>query len=242
MSIRLLVACRDEHLAFALCSRVTEASAGSIAAEATQISEVLQRAAATTPDVLLLEYTRDAAQITLQVLSQVTQVSRGTRVLLVCETHSHGSIIGVIQHGASGCLLLSSEPSLYAKAVHAVHHGETWFSRTELLEALRSQVVADPAAASGMLEDQLLTAREREILALIGIAMSNKEIARQLKISDHTVKTHLHHIYVKLAKSGRYKAFLSIPVAGPLSLAGSARELQQGLIRSRLGKQTAADF
>jgi hypothetical protein len=37
----------------------------------------------------------------------------------------------------------------------------------------------------------------------------NKEIARILKISDKTVKTHLHHIYVKLHQSGRYKAFLS---------------------------------
>jgi DNA-binding NarL/FixJ family response regulator len=243
MSIRLLVSCRDEHLALALCSRVVDAAHGSIAGEATHVGDVLRKAAATAPDVLLLEYTHDLPQIALQVLSQVGQVSRGTRVLLVCEAHSHGSIIGVIQHGASGCLLLSSEPSLYAKAVHAVHQGETWFSRTELLEALRSQIVADPAGTSGMLADQeLLTAREREILALIGIAMSNKEIARQLKISDHTVKTHLHHIYVKLEKSGRYKAFLSNPVAAPLSRAAAAGQLQQGLIRSRLGKQTAADF
>jgi len=72
--------------------------------------------------------------------------------------------------------------------------------------------------------------------------MSNKEIARQLKISDHTVKTHLHHIYVKLEKSGRYKAFLSSPVAGTLARAAAARELPQGSIRSRLGKQTPADL
>lgn len=43
---------------------------------------------------------------------------------------------------------------------------------------------------------------------LIGNAMSDREIARHLKISDHTVKTHLHHIYVKLENSGRHKALL----------------------------------
>jgi len=243
MSIKLLVSCREELLALALCTKVVEAANGSITGEATDIGDVLQRAAATAPDILLLEYTQDVAHSALQVLCQVAQVSSRTRVLLLCESYAHGSIVGFIQHGASGCLLLSSESAVYAKAVHAVHRGETWFSRTELLQALRSQIVADPAGAAGMLDDQeLLTAREREILALIGIAMSNKEIARQLKISDHTVKTHLHHIYVKLEKSGRYKAFLSSPVAGTLAHAATARELPRGLIRSRLGKQTPADF
>jgi ATP/maltotriose-dependent transcriptional regulator MalT len=70
---------------------------------------------------------------------------------------------------------------------------------------------------TSFMEDQeLLTTREREVLALIGTAMTNKEIARHLKISDHTVKTHLHHIYVKLDRSGRYKAFLSNTAAVPL--------------------------
>src|SRR6185369_2561822 len=243
MSIKLLVACQDEILALALYKKVVEAADGKIAGEPTHIGDVLQRAAATGPDVLLLEYAQDVAGSVLQVLSQIAQVSRRTRVLLLCESSAHGTITGFIQHGASGCLLLSSEPSVYAKAVQTVHQGETWFSRTELLQALRSQIVADPAAASGMLDDQeLLTAREREILALIGIAMTNKEIARQLKISDHTVKTHLHHIYVKLEKSGRYKAFLSSPVAGTLPRIATPLELQQSLIRSRLRKQAPADL
>ncbi|HXE49322.1 MAG TPA: response regulator transcription factor [Ramlibacter sp.] len=243
MSIKLLVSCREELLALGLLASVVEAADGSITGEAAQIGDVLSKAAATTPDVLLLEYTQDIAQGELQLLSQVAQVSSRTRILLLCESHADGSIIGYIRHGARGCLLLSSEPAIHAKAVHAVHQGETWFGRSELLQALRSQIVADPNGASGTLNDQeLLTPREREILALIGIAMSNKEIARQLKISDHTVKTHLHHIYVKLEKSGRYKAFLSSPVAGTLPRIATPLELQQSLIRSRLRKQAPADL
>lgn len=45
--------------------------------------------------------------------------------------------------------------------------------------------------------------------------MTNKEIARQLKINDKTVKTHLHNIYIKLHDGGRYKAFLSNGRARP---------------------------
>ena len=47
------------------------------------------------------------------------------------------------------------------------------------------------------------------MLDLIGSGLSNKEIARQLDISDKTVKTHLHRVYVKLNQSGRYKALLA---------------------------------
>jgi ATP/maltotriose-dependent transcriptional regulator MalT len=80
---------------------------------------------------------------------------------------------------------------------------------TALLDAIRSQLVTQPIITSEMLEHELLTAREREILGLIGNALSNKEIARRLQISDKTVKTHLHHIYVNLHQSGRYRALLS---------------------------------
>ncbi len=91
-----------------------------------------------------------------------------------------------------------------------MHEGQTWFSRSDLLQALRLQLRVMPAGLRVEPEHEgMLTVREREILDLIGRAMSNKEIARQLEISAATVKTHLHHVYVKLQKSGRYKALLS---------------------------------
>jgi DNA-binding NarL/FixJ family response regulator len=232
MTIKLLVACREEQPAQALCAQIVEAAAGPIAGEATDIDGVLRAAAATPPDVLLLQYTHSLDETTRngawQVLSRISGVSANTRVLLLCDTYTQRSIVGFIQHGASGCVLSSCEPSLFAKAVRTVHEGETWFGRTDLLQALRSQMHADPVVTSDMLDEQeLLTAREREILALIGTALSNKEIARQLKISDHTVKTHLHHIYVKLEKSGRYKAFLSKAVAAPSPPPATPLRLQQ---------------
>ena len=60
-------------------------------------------------------------------------------------------------------------------------------------------------------KDSKLTRREDEILRLIGTGLTNKEIGRRLKISDNTVKTHLHRVYTKLNQSGRFKAFLAQP-------------------------------
>lgn len=232
MTIKLLVTCREEEAAQVLFDQIVHAAHGGIDGEATDIDSVLGRAAALKPDVLLLHYAHSlddtVSNGAWQVLARMPAASEKTRILLHCDTYTQRSIVGFIQHGASGCVLSSCEPSLFAKAVRTVHEGQAWFGRTDLLQALRGEMHADPAITSDMLEDhELLTAREREVLGLIGTAMTNKEIARQLKISDHTVKTHLHHIYVKLEKSGRYKAFLSKTVAAPLLPAATPPGLQQ---------------
>jgi DNA-binding NarL/FixJ family response regulator len=223
MQIRLLVACVEEHVARALCTKIAWAD-GRIAGESSTLAEARERAASSTPDVVLLEYVPEQEESAWQVLARFAQ-DGATRVLLACQSYSDSDIISFIQRGASGCLLTSSSPLLYAKAACAVQQGESWYPRAELLRALRSQLPADPGDSWDVLQDEeLLTAREREILALVGTAMSNKEIARQLKISDLTVKTHLHHIYVKLQRSGRYKAFMSNGALAPgISVAAPRR-------------------
>lgn len=93
-----------------------------------------------------------------------------------------------------------------------MHGGDTWFGRSTLLQALHSLIGAAPVARTPVDEGRL-TQREEEILHLTGRGLTNKEIARELDISDHTVKTHLHRVYVKLHQSGRYKVLLSQPEA-----------------------------
>jgi DNA-binding NarL/FixJ family response regulator len=224
MMIKLLVACREKQASQALCTQIVAQAQGRIEGQAANLHEALRTAAETPPDVLLLQYTHSFDDTTpngaWQVLSHMAAVSATSRVLLLCDTYTPASFIGFIENGASGCVLTSCEPRVLVKAVCTVHEGETWFGRTDLLQALRGKMHANPLATSCMLhDDELLTTRERQILGLIGTAMTNKEIARHLKISDHTVKTHLHRIYVKLDKSGRYKAFLRNTPGAPLPLA-----------------------
>jgi DNA-binding NarL/FixJ family response regulator len=228
MPIKLLVTCRHGDAAVAISDKVMRAAGGQIAGEAIHIAEALRWAAANRPDVLLLEYTPELAQTARKVLSRMSAANPSTRVLLLLSgSQSHRPIVDFIRWGAAGCLLASSEPSLLAKAVREVHLGATWFGRTELLDALRSRIVAEIAETFDVPgEQEVLTARELEILAYIGSAMTDKEIARQLKISYLTVKTHLHRIYVKLGKSGRYKAFMSDPVAGALRRRADDREFK----------------
>jgi DNA-binding NarL/FixJ family response regulator len=210
MQIKLLLACKDKRFASELCADLVDAAEGLITGAATDMPGVLRAAEITRPDVLVLEHMPGEEQASWNLLARFRNAGPGTRVLLLCDAYAEGTLIACLRHGASGCLRKSSAPLLQAKAVSHVFRGEIWFGRSELLKAVRSQIALRPVApAVPVTGQEPLTAREREILDLIGHALSNKEIARELNISDKTVKTHLQHIYSKLQLSGRYKAFLS---------------------------------
>ncbi len=75
---------------------------------------------------------------------------------------------------------------------------------TVLPKALAEQLLAEPAAVEELSEPP--TAREREVLGLLGQGFSNKMIARELHISEHTVKFHISSLYAKLGVSNRAEA------------------------------------
>ena len=210
MTIKLLIACGDSRLADVMRNGLEQQDPTGIASELADIEDVLKSASEIQPDVLLLENS-PGGESTRQVMSLIGRVSRFTRMLMLCDACTDDLIIESIQHGASGCVLKASPPSLLAKAVHAVFCGDAWYGRVALLQALQSQVCRPTTVVE--VEEHRLTPREEEILHLIGCGLSNKEIGRRLEISDKTVKTHLHRVYVKLNRSGRFKAFLAQPEA-----------------------------
>ena len=207
MQIELLIASRDEHLGLALRHRVAQEEASGIAIRTTSLPRLLVKVAADRPDVLLLERSLCGDE-PHHVLLPLMQLSPGTRILLLCEACAHDLMLDSIRLGASGCVLTSDPPSVLVKAVHSAHAGETWFEHATLLQALHS-LIDTPDVPHAPVDEGRLTLREEEIFDLAGRGLTNKEIARELDISDLTVKTHLHRIYVKLHQSGRHKALLS---------------------------------
>jgi DNA-binding NarL/FixJ family response regulator len=208
MQIKLLVACKDERRGLALSENLTQEQSTGIAGNTTGLATLRVAIATGRPDVLVLDRALCDGQPAHGILPVLRQLSPATRILLLCEACSHDLAVALIRRGVSGCLLTSDPPSLLVKAVQAVHAGDTWFGRSALFHALRGLLGAASAARIPPDEGRL-TSREEEILHLIARGLTNKEIARELDISGHTVKTHLHHIYDKLHQSGRYKAVLA---------------------------------
>lgn len=198
-----------------LSGHFTQPPLSGIASHTAELATLPVAIAAGRPDVLVLERALCGDQPLHLVVPALRRSSPATRILLLCEACSHDLVVSSIRLGVSGCLLTSDPPSVLVKAVQSVHAGDTWFGRSALLHALQNLTCA--ASASRIPFDEgRLTSREEEILHLIGRGLTNKEIARHLDISGHTVKTHLHHIYDKLHRSGRYKAVLSQRHRGPV--------------------------
>ena len=211
MSIRTLVAFNDHQEAARLIAALEDhdPDTAPIAWVPTSVASLAAVAELERVDVGVLDQAAGFAPLAL-----LARKNAGTRWLVIGRKCSSQELLAAVRSGAMGWIEMNSAPRLLSRAVRVTHSGEHWFGRADLFNALRPQVAAIPVTAipvAAPRESADLTPREREILHLIGEGLSNKEIGRRLDISDQTVKTHLHRVYTKLHRSGRYKAFLAQP-------------------------------
>ena len=150
------------------------------------------------PDVVLMDLRMpgtDGATATARISRELPQV----RVVVLTTYDTDGDIVRAVEAGASGYLLKDTPRRELADAVRAAARGET---------------VLAPAAAAILLTrmrtptpvQQPLTARETQVLALVGEGRTNADIGRELFISEATVKTHLIRIFQKLGVDDRTAA------------------------------------
>lgn len=111
-----------------------------------------------------------------------------------------------LKNQIQGLFYKNDPPDIIAKGISAILKGDLWYSRKSLKNYLFE---ANPSMnISEHVESSNLTFREREILTLVASGCSNKNIADNLCISSHTVKTHIYNIYKKINVSNRLQAAL----------------------------------
>ena len=155
----------------------------------------------------------------LHVLKAVRSEKLRTQVIVLSGAGEPSGAAGFVREGAY--CVISNEVSRDA-LVHCLRQVP---SRPESSSVARSvgSLNGHDRGASGLVGDPLiaLTERERQIMHLVCEGLSNKDIGRQFKLSDGTVKVHLHHIYEKLAIHNR--TALAALAAGTPNLYGSER-------------------
>lgn len=155
------------------------------------------------PDVVLMD-------IRMPVLDGLAATRRitgdekldGVKVVMLTTFELDEYVFEAIRAGASGFLVKDTEPEELIRAVRAVVEGDALLS-PGVTRRLISEFAAcskEPAAADGLGE---LTDREREVMALVGIGLTNEEIARRLVVSPLTAKTHVSRAMVKLGARDR---------------------------------------
>ena len=152
------------------------------------------------PDVLLLDLKLPRLD-GLGVLNELRAHGAGTRVLVLTSGASPTGPALAIQAGAVGFLYKDVDPDALVRAIRSVHDGHT-----VLASDAADLVAARPGADSRGIRS--LTAREREVLAMLADGRSNREIARLLNLSEKTVKSHVSAILAKLGVADRTQAAL----------------------------------
>jgi NarL family two-component system response regulator LiaR len=132
-------------------------------------------------------------------------------VIVLTSFADDGRILPAIQAGAAGYLLKNVAPAELARAVRAAHAGDALLDPSvaaRLVAAVADGTASSTASRGDASAAALLTPREREVLALLARGLANKRIARELGVSEKTVKAHVGHLLAKLGVADRTQAAL----------------------------------
>lgn len=175
-----------------------------VVAEASDGQEAVRAVRRDRPDVVLMDIRMpgtDGLTATGQIVAD--PALEHTKVVILTTFDLDEYIFDALRAGASGFLVKDTEPRDLIQAVRVVHEGEALLSPgiTRRLIADHARRPASTPASSTRLNG--LTAREREVLALVGAGMSNDGIAAHLVVSPATAKTHVSRTMVKLSVRDR---------------------------------------
>ncbi len=161
------------------------------------------------PDVVLMDVRMpvlDGLAATRSLLGSERPAGHTPRVLMLTTFDLDDYIYAALQAGASGFLLKDSEPDDLIRAVRVGAGGEALLAPSVTRRLIENFVETRPHRPTGTTALNALTDREREVLRLIALGMSNTEIAASLFIAEPTTKTHVSRILQKLGLRDRVQA------------------------------------
>lgn|ERR1700757_952648 len=157
-------------------------------------------------DILLLDV--DLQGLNLAKVLQLLKKNKGAKVILIVNNdYSENTLVNAIRSGVRGYLLKNADSSRLLKAIRAVNDGELWVERKMMIKVL--EAFSSPRrGAKGNNSIYDLTETEAKVVKLVLTGCSNKDIAKNLFLSEKTVKFHLYKIFKKLSVKNRSELIL----------------------------------
>lgn len=194
--VRVLVVDDQELIRAGLRGILRERYGFTIVGELDTGIEVTETVARLTPDVVVMDVRMP--HVDGITATQALTLADDAPPVLVLTTFDEDEILaGALRAGAAGFLLKGAPAEDLQRAVRTLAEGGAWLDPSITGRVLATYREGRPPMRPGAQVD-LLTPREKDVLALIGSGLSNSEIAADLFLGEGTVKTHIGHIFTKL--------------------------------------------
>lgn len=194
----------DDHALFrrGVSQMISADAEFSVIGEAASGAEGLVLVAELKPDIVLIDLNMKGMN-GIQTLTQIKEEKLESKCIMLTVSDAEVDLLEALRAGADGYLLKDMEPEDLCSSLKKAMSGVTILHES-LTEILKNALIHPTLNRSS--EDVSLTEREREILECLANGLNNKTIARELGISDTTVKVHIKHLLSKLKLTSRLEA------------------------------------
>jgi DNA-binding NarL/FixJ family response regulator len=184
----------------------------SVVASALDSAEILAAYAGNNPDVCIISSTLKREPLAgLLVTRQLRVANPRARVIMLLDSSDRNTVVEAFRSGALGVFSREEQFETLCKCIRRVYQGQIWASNLQLrylVESLASS--APPRPITDARGANLLTKREHDLVQLVAGGRTNREISRELGLSEHTVRNYLFRIFNKLGTSNRLELALYV--------------------------------
>jgi DNA-binding NarL/FixJ family response regulator len=206
--IKILVV--DDHpmMREAMVTALNEEADMQVICEASNGIEAIKFAEENKPDVILMDLLMPGMD-GLETIARVYEVDPQAKILVVTSLEDEDKVLAAIQAGALGYFPKTAPRTFLLEAIRKVADGVPYLPSgiaVKLFKALRELGSSMHPGTARSVVDEPLTARQEEILALLGEGRSDNEIGKFLHLEEATVRSHLHRIIQRLGVENRSQA------------------------------------
>lgn len=193
-----------------------------VVAEASDGEEAVKLASELKPDVVVMDIVMPKVN-GIEATRKIKEIAPDIAILILTAYDDDEYVLGLLDAGAAGYLLKSARGRDLAGAIRAIKSGESVLHPKIIAKLLKRAMVApvEEHKTSGILSE-----RESEVLRLVALGMSNKEVAEELFLSQRTVKAHLTNVFNKLNVASRSEAIVKGLQWGLVTLENTENKLR----------------
>jgi two-component system nitrate/nitrite response regulator NarL len=181
----------------------------SVVASVIDPGEFLETYSSLRPDVCVISGNlKDAPNAGFRLVRDLRARDSDSRAILLLESSEKSAVIEGFRSGAKGVFCREEPFETLAKCIQQVHDGQVWANNEQLQYMAESLADTTDPAVKGAKSANPLTKRELSLVQLVAEGRTNRDISRELHLSEHTVRNYLFRIFNKLGTSSRLELAL----------------------------------